>query len=352
MYEWLSWHKQPSVKPTYELVKNRSVHLLNDQEQEFGLGLEENRPGSRVKLWAAPSSGSCKMNSKLHCPNIRQILPAHTSDETLSLCIWQLSTAPSYLLRVAPTQQISPKAARGFVHGSLPGLSITLKLQNCPRSERAFPQHSCTGLGNSLCVLWDKQVIHKKRQEFISELPLQKGILWVNKQNHQCNFISVLKHSPEGAREAKVIGHGKTLHTNSPECQIAEVGGADGNSLKAQIKHFSLVLPKTGQGSLQEALEPHLCFHPLKAAMWEWKTQIPAQSGASTISGPGTLPKASLDLAGCSTTWERLSHTPSFRRETHGRAWTAESQECSFSMLLPSQGGPWITKEQSKSPRK
>lgn len=59
-------------------------------------------------------------------------------------------------------------AARGVVHCPLPHLSITLKLQTCPRSKRALPQHSCSGLGNSLCVLLlDKQVFHKNRQEEI-----------------------------------------------------------------------------------------------------------------------------------------------------------------------------------------
>lgn len=73
-----------------------------------------------------------------------------------------------------PAHQISQEA-RGFVHCLLPGLSITLKLQTCPKSKRALPQHSTSGLGNSLCILLDKQVNHKNcQEEFILELPLKK----------------------------------------------------------------------------------------------------------------------------------------------------------------------------------
>lgn len=105
----------------------------------------------------------------------------------------------------------------------------------------------------------------------------------------------------------------------------AGLSSADGNSLKAQTR-FSLMLPPKGQRSLQESPEPHLCCHPLQPAMCEWKTQIPARSSASTISGPRSLPKASLDLASSSTTWERLFHKPApSSQETRGRKWTADS---------------------------
>lgn len=96
---------------------------------------------------------------------------------------------------------------------------------------------------------------------------------------------------------------------------------------------------------------PPVC-HPLKPAMWEWKTQIPAQSWASTISGPRPLPKASLDLAACSITWERLSHTPLFQKGNPRQNMTAEHQGRSLSGPLPPQRGPWIAKEESKNPRK
>lgn len=133
------------------------------------MGLGEDRVDlDWVKLWAAHNSGSYKMKPKFHCLSSRYI--DSLSDKASSLCIWQLLTIPSYFLRIALISQ----EARGFVHCLLPGLSITLKLKTCPRSKRALPQHSNSGLGNSLCILLDKQVIHKNCQEFILELPLKK----------------------------------------------------------------------------------------------------------------------------------------------------------------------------------
>lgn len=87
---------------------------------------------------------------------------------------------------------------------------------------------------------------------------------------------------------------------------------------------------------------PYNPYH-FKPAMWEWKTQIPAQSLVHTISGPRWLPKASLDLAECSSMLEKFFHNPSFWRETYAKPGHQRVRD------IPQSRSPRITEVKSTS---
>ena len=128
----------------------------------------------------------------------------------------------------------------------------------------------------------------------------------------------------------------KNLHTHCQGCQILLEVLMGTLSLKVQSKPSPQCYWREDSRPTRESSEPQPClwrggvraaqpcptlcdplrFHPFELAMWERKTQIPTQSSSGATSGPRRLPKASLDLSGCSPCGRGSPTLASYRRET------------------------------------